>query len=79
MAGTKYQVGQKVRYKPVGGPDSQTSESTGTIKQVITEPGTMSDLNVDASPEEPRYEIENSNTGKTSPIKEANIMGVADA
>ncbi|KAI9830584.1 MAG: hypothetical protein M1826_004610 [Phylliscum demangeonii] len=72
----QYKVGQKVRYKPIGGPDSNTSESTGTIKNVITEPGNMTDRNVDASEESPRYEIENTNTGKSSAIKEENILGV---
>ncbi|KAI9793236.1 MAG: hypothetical protein M1816_000657 [Peltula sp. TS41687] len=73
----KYEVGQTVRYKPVGGPDSNTSESTGVIKDVSTEPTTMTDRHVDASEESPRYEIENSNTGKSSAIKEENILGEA--
>lgn len=37
------------------GPDSQTSESTGVIKEVATEPTNMTDRNVDASEESPRY------------------------
>ncbi|KAJ9654764.1 hypothetical protein H2201_008947 [Coniosporium apollinis] len=53
----KYSEGETVRYKPVGGPDSNTSESTGTIKKVITEPGTLTDRNVDAGEDEPRYEV----------------------
>ncbi|KAI9887977.1 MAG: hypothetical protein M1823_000234 [Watsoniomyces obsoletus] len=70
----KYKVGETVVYKPVGGPDSNTSESTGTIVSVLEEPGEMTDRNVDASPENPRYEIENTNTGKKSAIKEDNIL-----
>ncbi|KAJ9633934.1 hypothetical protein H2199_009183 [Coniosporium tulheliwenetii] len=73
----KYSEGETVRYKPVGGPDSNTSESTGTIKKVITEPGTLTDRNVDAGEDEPRYEIENTNTGKSSAIYEKNILGKA--
>ncbi|KAK3944447.1 hypothetical protein QBC46DRAFT_374342 [Diplogelasinospora grovesii] len=71
----EYKPGQTVRYKPVGGPDSNTSESTGVIKGVLTEPGQQAGRNVQASEESPRYEIENSNTGKTSTIYEANILG----
>ncbi|KAI6915174.1 hypothetical protein KC318_g159 [Hortaea werneckii] len=72
-----YKEGQQVRYKPVGGPDSNTSESTGTIKSVLTEPGTQADRQVNASADDPRYEIENSNTGKTTAVYEANILGTA--
>ncbi|KAI1189650.1 hypothetical protein F5B17DRAFT_390824 [Nemania serpens] len=53
----KYESGQNVRYKPVGGPDSNTSESTGVIKGVLTEPGTQASRNVQASENEPRYEV----------------------
>ncbi|ROT38437.1 hypothetical protein SODALDRAFT_339845 [Sodiomyces alkalinus F11] len=72
-----YKTGDQVRYKPVGGPESQTSESTGIIKDVLTEPGRQAQRNVQASEEEPRYEIENSNTGKTTTIFESNILGSA--
>ncbi|KAK4247261.1 hypothetical protein C7999DRAFT_41414 [Corynascus novoguineensis] len=73
----QYKEGQQVRYKPVGGPDSNTSESVGTVKGVLTEPGTQAGRNVSASEEQPRYEIENANTGKTTTIYEANILGPA--
>ncbi|KAK4096361.1 hypothetical protein N658DRAFT_480762 [Parathielavia hyrcaniae] len=73
----QYQEGEQVRYKPVGGPDSKTSESTGTIKSCLTEPGRQAERNVQASEEQPRYEIENTNTGKTTTIYEANILGKA--
>ncbi|KAI2626666.1 hypothetical protein GGR54DRAFT_480102 [Hypoxylon sp. NC1633] len=72
-----YKKGQSVRYKPVGGPDSNTSESTGRITGVLTEPGVQADRNVQASAEEPRYEIQNDNTGKTTAIYEKNILGTA--
>lgn len=39
------------------GPDSNTSESKGKIISVMTEPGQMTERNVDASEEEPRYEV----------------------
>ncbi|KAL9115604.1 MAG: hypothetical protein Q9187_007242, partial [Circinaria calcarea] len=58
-------------------PDSNSSESTGVIKEVATEPTNMTDRNVQASEDNPRYEIENSNTGKTSAIYESNILGTA--
>ncbi|KAJ9152317.1 hypothetical protein NKR19_g4567 [Coniochaeta hoffmannii] len=73
----QYKEGQKVQYKPVGGPNSNTSESVGTIKGVLTEPGNQAGRNVNASEEQPRYEIENANTGKTTTIYEENILGKA--
>ncbi|GAP87814.1 hypothetical protein SAMD00023353_2801570 [Rosellinia necatrix] len=73
----KYSTGQTVRYKPVGGPDSNTSESTGIIKDVLTEPGVQASRNVQASHDEPRYEIQNENTGKMTSIYEANIISRA--
>ncbi|KAI1282521.1 hypothetical protein F5Y07DRAFT_395319 [Xylaria sp. FL0933] len=77
MAGPKYKNGQSVRYKPVGGPDSNTSESTGKITDVLTEPGVQADRNVQASADEPRYEIKNDNTGKLTTVYEGNILGRA--
>ncbi|KAL4900856.1 hypothetical protein BDW74DRAFT_182441 [Aspergillus multicolor] len=73
----RYQNGQMVEYKPVGGRDSNTSKSTGTIKSVLTESGRQADRNVDASEDKPRYEIENSNTGKLTSVYEDNILGEA--
>ncbi|KAJ6577877.1 hypothetical protein B0H19DRAFT_570556 [Mycena capillaripes] len=74
----QYKKGQTVRYKPVGGPDSNTSETVGTIHDVLTEPGRQADRNVNASEEDPRYEIENSNTGKLTTIYEKNILGLEE-
>ncbi|KAK4107523.1 hypothetical protein N656DRAFT_840342 [Canariomyces notabilis] len=74
MAG--YKQGQTVRYKPIGGPDSNTPESVGKIMNVLTEPGQQAGRNVQASSDNPRYEIENSNTGKTTTVYESNILGV---
>ncbi|KAL4977673.1 hypothetical protein BDW66DRAFT_132182 [Aspergillus desertorum] len=71
----RYSNGQTVEYKPVGGRDSNTSKSTGKIKSVLTEPGRQADRNVDASEDNPRYEIENSNTGKITSVYEDNILG----
>ncbi|KAK1765034.1 hypothetical protein QBC33DRAFT_545566 [Phialemonium atrogriseum] len=73
----QFKPGQTVTYKPVGGPDSNTPESTGVIKSVLTEPGVQAERNVQASPDNPRYEIENSNTGKTTTVYEANVLGRA--
>ncbi|KAA8628597.1 hypothetical protein SMACR_12085 [Sordaria macrospora] len=75
-----YKTGQTVRYKPVGGPTSNTSESVGKIMDVLTEPGQQAGRNVNASPETPRYEVcrvVNLNTGKSTTIYEANILGIS--
>ncbi|RMJ23681.1 hypothetical protein PHISP_05440 [Aspergillus sp. HF37] len=74
----EFRKGENVRYKPVGGPESKTSEAFGTIQQVSTENTNLTGRNVEASEEEPRYEIANSRTGKKSAIKESNIIGPAD-
>ncbi|RYP58079.1 hypothetical protein DL769_009111 [Monosporascus sp. CRB-8-3] len=71
----QYKDGQKVRYKPIGRRSSNTSESTGVIRGVLTEPGMQAGRHVDASNNTPRYEIENSNTGKRSSVYEDNILG----
>ncbi|EAU86531.1 hypothetical protein CC1G_10253 [Coprinopsis cinerea okayama7 len=71
----QFKKGQTVRYKPIGGPHSNTPESVGVIRDVLTSPGREADRNVNASAEDPRYEIENSNTGKLSAIYESNILG----
>ncbi|KAI0853417.1 hypothetical protein F5Y00DRAFT_224647 [Daldinia vernicosa] len=73
----RYKKGLTVKYKPVGGPDSHTPESVGRIVGVLTEPGIQADRNVQASPDNPRYEIINENTGKASTIYESNILGLA--
>ncbi|KAL2007268.1 hypothetical protein VTN00DRAFT_8706 [Thermoascus crustaceus] len=70
----QYRNGQTVLYKPVGGPDSQTSESVGTVRSVLTQPGNQANRNVDASEDMPRYEVENNNTGKLTTIYERNIL-----
>ncbi|MCL6384601.1 DUF2945 domain-containing protein [Pectobacterium parmentieri] len=54
---------------------ANTSESVGVIRDVLTEPGRQADRNVNASEDDPRYEIENSNTGKLTTIYEKNILG----
>ncbi|KXX81642.1 Uncharacterized protein prl65 [Madurella mycetomatis] len=53
---TNFKTGQTVRYKPVGGPESNTSESVGKITGVLTEPGQQAGRNVNASADSPRYE-----------------------
>ncbi|KAF5857100.1 hypothetical protein ETB97_006279 [Aspergillus alliaceus] len=74
----QYSNGQNVIYKPIGGPDSRTPESIGTIRSVLTEPGAQASRNVDASEDNPRYEIENRKTGKTTSVYERNILGPAE-
>ncbi|KAJ7444712.1 hypothetical protein FB451DRAFT_988424, partial [Mycena latifolia] len=71
-----HKKGQTVRYKPLGGPDSNTPETVGTIHDVLTEPDVQADRNVNASKANPRYEIQNSNTGKMTTIYEQNILGL---
>lgn len=71
-----YRTGQSVLYKPVGGRESHTSQSIGTVKSVLTEPGVQAHHNVYASEDDPRYEIENENTGKTTTVYEKNILGI---
>ncbi|WEW61808.1 hypothetical protein PRK78_007304 [Emydomyces testavorans] len=73
----RFSEGQCVRYKPVGGPESNTSESTGIILSVSTEPTQQAGRNVAASEEDPRYEIKNDNTGKTTTVYEKNILSSA--
>ncbi|RXW23111.1 hypothetical protein EST38_g2748 [Candolleomyces aberdarensis] len=73
----QYQKGDSVKYKPIGGPDSNTPESFGEVKDVLTEPGRQADRNVQASEDNPRYEIQNFNTGKVTTIYECNILGKA--
>ncbi|KAF2181918.1 hypothetical protein K469DRAFT_691541 [Zopfia rhizophila CBS 207.26] len=72
----KYKEGQQVRYKPVGGPNSNTPTSSGTVKKVITSPGMIAGKHVQASTEQPRYEIENERTHKSMAVYERNILGV---
>ncbi|KAL1649226.1 hypothetical protein SLS58_001801 [Diplodia intermedia] len=83
----RYQVDQKVLYKAIGGPDSNTPVSHGTIMSVITKDARMAGHNVKASEDDPRYEpaskvptrakqIKNDNTGKNSAIFETNIIRV---
>ncbi|RHZ48012.1 hypothetical protein CDV55_101429 [Aspergillus turcosus] len=78
MPRTTYREGEKVHYKPVGGPESKTSESVGVITEVSTQPTEMTGRHVAASEEEPRYTIKNERTGKSAAIKEANILGPAE-
>lgn len=53
----RYKKGQMVTYKPIGGPDSNTPESVGRINDVLTEPGMQANRNVQASADNPRYEV----------------------
>jgi hypothetical protein len=59
------------------GRESNTSETVGVVRQVITEPGSLTGRQVQASNDNPRYEVENSNTGKRTAIKESNILAPA--
>ncbi|RPA85754.1 hypothetical protein BJ508DRAFT_193552, partial [Ascobolus immersus RN42] len=72
-----YEVGDRVQYRPIGGPDSNTSTSTGTIERVLTSktPAGSTGVSVNASVEEPQYEILNDNTHKKSALKGKNILG----
>ncbi|KAG8722755.1 hypothetical protein FRC08_010365 [Ceratobasidium sp. 394] len=76
---TQYKVGQKVQYTAIGGGNVENSATTGEIIEVITtpEPAGTTGNTVQASEEEPRYLIRNDNTGKSTPYKAANIIGLA--
>ncbi|KAJ5774033.1 hypothetical protein N7457_008929 [Penicillium paradoxum] len=65
-----YKEGDKVNYKPVGGPTSKTNTSVGVVRDTL--PGRS------AADNEPRYKIENMHTHKSSNIKESNIEGPAE-
>ncbi|KAH9968738.1 hypothetical protein BC827DRAFT_1165208 [Russula dissimulans] len=58
----KYNVEDRVEYRPVGGAADNVSHSTGKIKQVLDEG------------EEPRYVIINDNTNKETTYQEKNIV-----
>ncbi|KFY12900.1 hypothetical protein V491_06620 [Pseudogymnoascus sp. VKM F-3775] len=77
MASPKYENGQVVFYKPLGGPNTQATESTGIITDVLTEPGQQANVNVNASAAHPRYEVRNYNTGVTTSVFEDDILGWA--
>jgi hypothetical protein len=62
----------------ITGPNSNTSQSVGVIREISTGDTNMTGRNVAASADEPRYEIENLNTHKRSAIKESNIDGPAE-
>ncbi|RFU33783.1 hypothetical protein B7463_g2547, partial [Scytalidium lignicola] len=73
----QFKEGQTVRFKQSGGQGSGTSENVGIIRNILTEPGMLGNRNVDASKDEPHYEIENQNTGKRTTVHEKNLMGLA--
>ncbi|KAF8247793.1 hypothetical protein K440DRAFT_550172 [Wilcoxina mikolae CBS 423.85] len=75
----QFEKGDRVEYHPIGGRHG-TSTSTGTIERVLTEPDTAGSQHqhINASKEEPRYEVCNEHTGKTSAIKQDNIEKVLD-
>ncbi|KFZ18290.1 hypothetical protein V502_04170 [Pseudogymnoascus sp. VKM F-4520 (FW-2644)] len=79
MVSPKYENGQVVFYKPIGGPNSETSESTGIITGVLTQPGQQANVQVTASAAQPRYEIQNYNTGKTTRANDGKSRGTARA
>ncbi|EFR00335.1 hypothetical protein MGYG_03337 [Nannizzia gypsea CBS 118893] len=70
----RFYTGQNIVYRPVGGRDSRTSDTIGTITNVLTHDGRQAGRNVTASDDEPRYEVENQNTGKLTSIKEENVL-----
>ncbi|KAJ5541455.1 hypothetical protein N7494_006531 [Penicillium frequentans] len=74
-----FHQGQRVSYKPVGGPDSNTSASVGVIREIATKPTNLTGRSVVASDEEPRYQVlRTKKTHKSSAVKEANIIGPAE-
>lgn len=53
---------------PSLGPGSNTSESTGVILDVLTEPGMQASRNVQASMQEPRYEVRDTLHAKVTAV-----------
>jgi hypothetical protein len=73
-----FEVGQRVVYHAIG---STMQISVGIIRDIITEHETVGSnerpVTVKASEEEPRFLIENVNTGKATPYKRENIVRLA--
>lgn len=73
-----FKVGQRVVYHAIG---STMQMSVGIIRDIITEPETVGStdrpVTVKASEEEPRFLIENVNTGKETAYKRENIVRLA--
>ncbi|CAG8521511.1 11630_t:CDS:2 [Ambispora leptoticha] len=67
--------GQTVVYHPVG---TAGTTSEGVIQEIITEPEVVGDTQkkVQASEEQPRILIKNSNTGKETAYKLENIESI---
>lgn len=65
--------GDRVVYHPVG---ASPVTSVGRIKHVMTHPEMMGERGIrpHATPEEPRYVIENEHTGKEAPYKREAIV-----
>ncbi|CAP94253.1 hypothetical protein E8E15_007539 [Penicillium rubens] len=66
----RYKEGDKVKYTPVGGPESRTSRSVGVVRDCMGGRNSIDD--------EPRYKVENIHTHKASSVKEGNIEGPAE-
>ncbi|KAE8379177.1 hypothetical protein BDV26DRAFT_291492 [Aspergillus bertholletiae] len=62
----------------IEGPDLRIPVNIGTIQSVLTEARNQASRNVNASEENPRYQIANLNTGRTTSVYERNILGPAD-
>ncbi|KAJ5103405.1 hypothetical protein N7532_003934 [Penicillium argentinense] len=80
-----FKNGDRVNYKAVGGRtpiehcrNSHTNQSVGVIRNVCTSTASLTGRIVEASEEEPHYEVENENTRKRSAVKEGNILGPAE-
>ncbi|KAF5368982.1 hypothetical protein D9758_002881 [Tetrapyrgos nigripes] len=74
------QVGDHVEYHAVGGGNVPSSATTGEIKDVIDSkaPAGETGVRVNAPKDDPRYVIENDNTGKETAYKAQNIKGTTD-
>ncbi|RPA75140.1 hypothetical protein BJ508DRAFT_332423 [Ascobolus immersus RN42] len=75
-----FREGQTVEYVPIGGPNSHTSMSTGRIERVLTSKAQAGDKNVrvNATKDQPQYEILNDNTQKRTALKGKNLINVID-
>ncbi|RPB26511.1 hypothetical protein L211DRAFT_899891 [Terfezia boudieri ATCC MYA-4762] len=65
---------------PLEGRNTNSPTLHGKIEQVITQDDVAgrTGVTVHASAEDPRYEIRNCNTGKTTGLRESNILRTSD-
>ncbi|KAF5341401.1 hypothetical protein D9758_012255 [Tetrapyrgos nigripes] len=76
----EYEVGDHVEYQAIGGGNVPNSTTTGEITDVVDSKAPAGDTGnrVNASASDPRYVIQNDNTGKETAYKAKNITGIVE-